>query len=143
LLRNEEANDCYVQGNYRHAAELYENAIKFDPTDPVIHSNLGGAWEQVREPERRMEALNKAIAAFRGAQNINASPKYDKKIDRLEQKKNFASLYGEKPLDWLHVVTPIAVEVASNLVRYIEGSAPGTLSEELLEHATLMRERVE
>jgi type III secretory pathway component EscV/Tfp pilus assembly protein PilF len=143
LLLNAEGNDYYTQGNYREAVERYTKAIELDHSDDVIYSNLAGAWEQSKEPGRRMEALDNAIEAFRGAQSINATKNYEKHIERLGRKKEFASRYGEKAFDWLHIVTPIMVEVASNLIPYTEGSTQGTLSDELARHLTDMRARVQ
>lgn len=142
LLMNAEANDYYAQGDYAKAIELYENALKFDPGDDVIHSNLAGAWEQSREPGKRLEALNNAIEALKRAQDVATGEKYQKDIERLSRKRDFTLSYGERAIDWLHVVTPIAVEVAEDLIAYTEGSTKGTLSDELSRHVAEMRERI-
>ena len=143
LLLNEEGNDYYVQGNYREAVERYTKAIELDPSDDVIHSNLGGAWERLEEPGKRTEALDDAINAYRRAQSLIATKKYAKDLERLQRKKEFVTRHGERAVDWSHVVTRIAVEVASNLIHLSEGNTQGSLSDELSKHITGMRASLE
>ncbi|GEM_PF-2017747 len=143
LLLNAEGNNYYTQGEYRKAIERYNKAIEFDPSDGVLYSNLAGAWEQLKEPGGRVSALNEAIETFKRAQSVSVAEKHEASIERLKQKKEFALLYGELYIDWLHVVTPIAVEVAKNLIPFTEGRSGSSLSDELLKNITDMRLRIQ
>jgi type III secretory pathway component EscV/tetratricopeptide (TPR) repeat protein len=143
LRLNAEANDYYGLGDFRKAIELYGTAIDYDPTNDVIHSNLGRGWENIKEPGTRVEALDKAIDASQKAYDIKANEKYAADIEALLSKKEFALRYGENAADRVHLVTPIAVELAENLVSFVEGSTPNSLSEELSTHLADMKTRVE
>jgi type III secretory pathway component EscV/Tfp pilus assembly protein PilF len=143
LLLNAEANNYYTEGDYRKAIERYNKAIEFNPNDHVLYSNLAGAWEQLKEPGGRVSALNEAIEAFRRAQSLSKTGEYGGSIERLRQIKKFASCYGEKAVDWEHVVTPLAVEVAENLIPFTEGGSGSSLADELLKNVTDMQARLQ
>src|SRR5262249_48985633 len=51
--------------------------------------------------------------------------------------------YGEGMLDWLQVVTPIAIEVAFDVIPLVEGSAQNSLSPALSKQLTNMRSRIQ
>ena len=139
LIANAEANDCYERGDYQRAIELYGKAIDENPTEEVFYGNLAKAWEQ--EPNQKMRALDQALEAYRRAENIKPSAKYAGDIERLSRRKDFASSYGEKVLGWLNFVTPIAVEVASDLVPLVSGQA-SSLSDDVGARITDMRNDV-
>jgi type III secretory pathway component EscV/tetratricopeptide (TPR) repeat protein len=143
LLANAEGNAYFAKSDYRRAVESYEKAIEFAPNDAVIHSNLAGAWERIKDGGARLESLDNAIKALKRAIAIDANENYERDIKRLELKKEFAGPYGAKVIDWLHVVTPIAVEVASDLIPYIEGATEGSLSDEISNSIRNMRDRIE
>ena len=143
LLANAEANDSFVRGDYRKAIDGYTRAIEHDPGDAVFHSNMAGAWEELKETGRRMEALDKAIEAFGRAQAINPNGGYAIGIERVGRKREIVLSYGEKALDWLHAVTPIVIEVAGNLIPHVEGSAQNSLSDETSKHIGDMRRRIQ
>ena len=116
---NAQGNEYLDRGEHRNAIAKYEEAIRVQPDD-VIHSNLALGWEYLREDGTRIEALEKAIASLRKANEL--SPKnhnYAERIKRLEEKRSFAMRFGERVLDRVPLVTPVAVEVASNLVPYV------------------------
>lgn len=130
---NAEGNECYSQTDYSKAIEKYEKAIEFDPKDAIIHSNLAGAWEKLKDPGRRVEALSNAISALRKAHELNPDDReYIEKLPKLQRKKSIGEHFGEKALEMWPVVTPIAVEFASNLIPYVKSE---TETEEL--HPTL------
>nr|AEQ20437.1 tetratricopeptide repeat domain lipoprotein [uncultured bacterium CSL12] len=143
LLANAEANDCFERGDYKKAIDLYTKAIEHSPHNDVLHSNLAGAWEQVKETGGRIDALDKAIDAYERAQRIDPSGEYAKSIERLRRRRKLAASYGEKALDWLHVVTPIAIEVAHNLIPLVEGSNQDSLSDDASKHIGDMRQSIE
>lgn len=143
LLQNAEGNDCYARGNYGEAIESFKKAIEFDPSDDVLYSNLASAWERLKEPGTRMSALSQAIEAYQQAQKIRSTEKYQSLIEGLTRKREFVLRFGEEAIDWLNVVTPIAVEVASDLIPYTEGTGEGSLSPELLRYLASMKARIQ
>ncbi len=143
LLANAEGNAYFAKSDYRQAVERYEKAIEFDPNNAVIHSNLADAWERLKDGGARQESLDNAIKALKRAIAINANENYERGVKRLELKKEFARRYGAKAPDWLHVVTPIVVEVAADLIPYTEGATEGSLSDEISKSLRNMRDRIE
>jgi type III secretory pathway component EscV/tetratricopeptide (TPR) repeat protein len=142
LLLNAEGNDYYSQGDYRRAIEQYKKASECDPRDDVIYSNLAGALERLKERGGRVSALDEAIEALGRAQSVGGIEKYEGAITRLRQKREFAGRYGETSIDWLHVVTPLAMEVAADLIPFTEGSG-SSLSDELSKNVTEMKARIQ
>ena len=143
LIANAHANDCYVRGEYRRAIELFDKAIEGNPAEEVFHENLAGAWEQVKEPNQRMHALARALEAYRRADSIKPGRKHAGDIERLSRRKEFASSYGEKVLDWLNIVTPIAVEMAGDLIPLVGGGQASGLSDEVTAHIADTRKDLE
>ena len=143
LIANAHANDCYVRGEYRRAIELYDKAIEGNPAKGVFHENLASAWEQVKEPDQRMHALDQALEAYRRAESIRPGGKHAADIERLRRRKNFASSYGEKVLDWLNIVTPIVVEMAGDLIPLVGGGQASGLSDEVAARIAELRKDVE
>ena len=143
LLLNAEANDFYALENYRKSIDLYTEALACDATDEVIHSNLAGAWENLKEPGMAAQAIANAITSYQNARSINSSEKYTLAIDRLTAKKAFLESYGESATAWLPLVTPIAVEVAPDLVPLVQGKDGNPLSEEMRLRLSEMRARVQ
>ena len=131
LLLNTEGNDFFAQGNFRQSIDLYKAALACDATDDVIHSNLAGAWENLKEPGRAAVAIAEAIAAYQKANLINRSEKYTLAIEKLSAKIAFLQRYGESASEWLPIVTPIAVEVSSDLIPIVEGNDGASLSDEM------------
>jgi type III secretory pathway component EscV/tetratricopeptide (TPR) repeat protein len=118
VLLNEEANDYYRRGDYPQAEKRYSEAIRLDPSFAVIHANLGRAWEHLVEAGNRTQALDKAIEAFSRAQGINYSNEYKRILERLTQKRELVSRYSDTALGREHVISPIVMEVAGNLVPF-------------------------
>jgi type III secretory pathway component EscV/tetratricopeptide (TPR) repeat protein len=141
-LENAQGHRDYERAAYGEAAQHYTNAIELNPAEPVYHANLAGALVRVKKPGERMDYLNRAIQCFERAQQLSRKKDYEDNVDRLRRRQAVLRAYGEKALDYLHVVTPIAVEVASNLIRLVEGTEPGTLSDELASSVTDMRTRI-
>jgi type III secretory pathway component EscV/Tfp pilus assembly protein PilF len=146
LIANAEGNDFFEHVDYEKAIEQYQKAVKFDSGNDVIYSNLGGAWELSKEPGRRVEALDEALKAFTSAHEIKATERYERAIERLKLKKEFASGYGERVLDLVPVVTPIVIEIGLDLIPYIAddiGDASSALSAELANQLTSLRTRIQ
>ncbi len=47
--------------NYARAREAYKNAIRYDPNDPVSHTNLGFVYHTLGESEKAREHLERAV----------------------------------------------------------------------------------
>jgi flagellar biosynthesis component FlhA/tetratricopeptide (TPR) repeat protein len=131
LLLNTEGNDFFALGNYGKSIELYKAALACDATDDVIHSNLAGAWENLKEPGRAAVSIAEAIAAYQRANALKASEKYALAIEKLSAKVAFLQRYGESASGWVPIVTPIAVEVSSDLIPLVEGSDGASLSDQM------------
>ena len=140
-LKNKEGNEAYSNGDHARAAELYELAIQYAPDDAIVLSNLGGAYE--RSNESGIASIDKAIAAYVRAQEIAPSAEYEEALERLRRKRDLKSLYATKTLSLIPLVTPIALEIAGDLISLVEGGAHGGLSAEMLEEITKLRSRLE
>ena len=142
-LANAQGNDAYEKGDYREAITHYTEAVDLNPDQPVYHTNLAGAWKQLKEPGQREHAIEQAIHCYECARKIAHREDTTGQIDRLRRRKAVARRYGEKALDFFNVVSPIAVEVAADLIPYVEGATPETpLSDELSSEVNTMRERL-
>ena len=141
LVANAQGNDFYSSSDYEKAIQCYRQAIGFDDSDPVFHSNLAGAWEYREEKGQRIANIENAIHEYESAHALKPDGRYDLHVQRLQRKKAFSEIYGEESLDWKPLVTPIAVEVAKNLIPYFEGTQ-GNLSAELAKCVDAMRARM-
>ena len=143
LVYNTHANEFYGKADYDSAIKLYLKAITHNPADDVIHSNLAGALERAIEPGRRVKNLDAAINEYRLAYSHNADEKYLKNIERISTAKEFIRSFGERAIDRLLVVNPIAVEVAQDLIPFTEGASGGSsLSDDLTIRLAGMKSRI-
>lgn len=139
---NAEANDHYEANDYSTAIVNYKRAIGFDAHDDVIHSNLAGAWERLKQRGERLDALSNALSEIERAQAIAPEKNYGADLERLKRKKSFAETYGENSIDWVQVVIPLAVEVGKSLIPLAENPGGG-LARDLARYIEEMRERVQ
>jgi type III secretory pathway component EscV/tetratricopeptide (TPR) repeat protein len=140
LLRNTEANDAYASGDYPRAVGLYEQAIAFAPENAVMLSNLANAYERSADPG--IQNIDKAIEALERASAIAPSEDYRSALERLRRKRELTAVYTTKTLAWIPVVTPIALEVAGDLITLAEGGSQGGLSPEMAAQITELRSRL-
>ena len=129
LLRNAEANEHFARQAYDRAVKLFEEAVAFTPADAVLHSNLSLAREMDRtEPDlaRRLEGARAALTEAFRLDPRNAE--YRDRLRNIEQLSDLAPIYGNVGLERLPVVTPIAMEVAADLIPLVEGADAGTLA---------------
>ncbi|MES9833844.1 MAG: FHIPEP family type III secretion protein [Candidatus Thiodiazotropha sp. DIVDIV] len=122
---NRVANSLYEKGNYREAIKKYEAAIGVHE-EPVYFSNLAGAWERVDDIDR-LESLGQASAVLRrGIQKLSDNKNLQDALyiieTRLRLIEKGALPKHAKSTDMLPVVTPIAIEVAANLIPTVETS---------------------
>lgn len=141
-LANLQGNEAYERKNYEEAIKHYSEARELDPSQAVYETNLAGAWLLLKEPGKRAYALDQAIQCYDRAQGIDPKEEHLEQIARLKRQREITQEYGEKALDRLNVVTPVAIEVAGDLIQYVEGIERDTLSEELAENVSRLRVRV-
>lgn len=141
-LANTRANRFYEDGAYAEAVPHYTRAIELDPTEAVYLTNLANALARLKDPGKRAANLEQAAACYERAQQVSKTKDYTEQVNRLRRRAAFARTHGERWLDFMNVVTPLAVEVASDLVGQVEGPAQGTLSEEFSASVKRMRKRV-
>jgi tetratricopeptide (TPR) repeat protein len=137
---NEEANVYYSAGDNSKAIEGYKSALEYLPDDAVVHSNLARAWKNVTKPGERLAALDHAISALEKASELEPEDtQYSRDLDLQRQRKAIALHFGERSLEMLPVAAPIAMEVATDLLPYVEGSQKNALSQELVGHLSQLR----
>jgi tetratricopeptide (TPR) repeat protein len=78
-----DANAFYQSGDYRKAAEKYEETLQHDPTKTAVYFYLGNSYENLYKPAREGEPendayLEKAIANYRRAAEEAEDPKIKK-----------------------------------------------------------------
>ena len=129
LLRNAEANEHFARQAYDRAVPLFEEAIAFTPTDAVLHSNLSLARELDKtDPDlaRRLEGVRAALTEAFRLDPRNAE--YRDRLRNIEELSDLAPIYGDVGLERLPVVTPIAMEVAVDLIPLVEGPRDNTVA---------------
>src|SRR5262249_28771018 len=141
-LENRQGNEYFSNGNYHEAVERYTRATELDPSDALFLANLGGAWEQSKESDAAGQRFDRAIEAYKRAHTLNPAAGYANTVERLARNKAFAARYGETALEWTHVVTPLAVEVANDLIPYVQSSIPSSLTDNLSKLISEMRARI-
>jgi tetratricopeptide (TPR) repeat protein len=141
-IHNAMGNDLFSGGKYAEAILEYTEAVKLTKTNDIYYSNLAGAYKNLKDNTCRLESIDKAISYYQKAWDINPKDEYTNNINFLLANKKYISNYGEKVLDKLPFVTPIEVEVASNLIPLVE-SEGGGLSLHFQKLVNLMRDSLQ
>jgi tetratricopeptide (TPR) repeat protein len=123
--RNTEGNTHYRAARYREATESYEAAIREQPGNAIFYANLAAAWERVVDVAQTV-TLDHAIAALeRGVQKAGESDALRTALASVRRKKRLverdAFTEAAKSASMLSLVTPLAVEVAADLIPLVEG----------------------
>jgi tetratricopeptide (TPR) repeat protein len=157
---NHLGNRLYEVGEYDRAVNWYEAAIHRAPDMSVLLSNLAGAYEKIigqivsgqsgddtsHSAESRTRSINitdKAIEALKRAQEIDAKhDSYHERLMDLEKNRRLLSQYAPGVLKRIPVVTPIALEIAGNLIPRVESSGSESLDPVLSGHVEGMRHRI-
>lgn len=120
-LANDEGNEYYGNSEFTHALDCYTKAISFDQSNAVYYSNQALAWENLTTAASRVEALEKAVNALNRAIALDsADPTYPARRKALESELTLARSYGEHIIGKTPTVTPIAIDIADDLVPYVE-----------------------
>jgi stress-induced-phosphoprotein 1 len=81
----EKANECYTEGKYNEAVEIYSQLLEWEPENYMVLSNRSAAYIKL---EKWSEALNDAVMSTK------LKPDWGKAWGRLG-----AALYGQDKLD--------------------------------------------
>lgn len=138
-LANERANLEYTAGRYHESVELYRQAVELNDRDPVIHTNLAGAWEKLAAAGEGAAALDAAIGAYESAERVSGRKDWNEKLRRLRLRRDVARACGDAALARLPIATPISVEVATDLVPQVEGEVKDTLAEPVRRRVEALR----
>lgn len=121
--KNKEGVDSYSKGDYEHAAECFEMALKIAPNDGIIYSNLGDAHTQLYE-KGKIQYCDLAIHDYEKALDLGYSKAafslaiiYDPKMDGFKNKKNprLAIYYYRCCIDDTKIADSIKATCCNNL----------------------------
>lgn len=102
-------------GRYAEAAREFERAVEAMPTDPVLHSNLGLAWEQL-VPARGLAAVEAALRAVSHASELAPDEReYQNRRERLSLLRQLGAQFGGRAIAAATGVPPLVVEFATAL----------------------------
>ncbi|WP_434051654.1 MAG: FHIPEP family type III secretion protein [Roseibium sp.] len=141
LLRNAEANSLFGANRFTDAVPLYEEAVALAPDNVVLRTNLADAYEKATDWPDPLERLERAEGAMRRASEL--SPDDDeigRNVERLSRLREMVRDFGSTA-ETIPAVTPIAMEVASDLVPYFEGQS-GELASEFAQLVTDLRDKI-
>ena len=138
-IHNAKGNDLFSAEKYDEAISEYTETIKLVPSNDIYNSNLAGAYKNLKNTISRSEALDKAVYYYQKAWDLNPKEEYTNQINSLKKRREYIFYYGEKNSDRLPVVTPIAIEIAGDLVPLVE-SEGGALSPHFQETIKLLRD---
>jgi tetratricopeptide (TPR) repeat protein len=121
---NSTGNTHYENKRYREAIASYEGAIRIRPDSDVFYTNLAGAWEQLEDTDG-LEALTKSIEVLeKGLKSCPQSDGIHRSLKEARTRRHLMEkgLFSRAPSEMmLPAVTPIAVEVGSDLIPLVEG----------------------
>ena len=112
---------------YEQAAQEYELAVQAKPSDAVLHSNLGLAWEGMI-PALELKAVERALRAVSKA--IELAPQesgYRNRRDRLSALSQLGTQFGARAILATKEVPALVLEVATELSVNIYVSGTRTL----------------
>lgn len=114
-------------------------AIKLDPNEPSYYEKLADEWK-LKSPEKEIEALRQALKLQSNSANA-------KRLEQIVLRNKFEITYGREDrktefLKSLPTVTPIAIEVAADLISCIEDATTSRLKREFQEPLDQMRNRI-
>lgn len=157
---NQLGNRLYQVSAYSRSVNWYEAAIHREPNHEILQSNLAGAYEQIVESivsgqdadsssqtaETRSRAIgfvDRAIEALQQAADIQLRDEpYAQRLQDLQKNRRLLSVYTPNVFRRIPVVTPMAIEVADNLIPMIDSPEGDELRPELARVLEDMRSRV-
>lgn len=138
-LANARGDAAGAAGRHAEAIEQHAEACRLAPRLPEYLVDLAESHERVEAPGQRLGHLHEAAALFRRAHDLGGDARLLDRANALQRRAQLAATHGEQVLDRINTVTPIVVEVASDLVRFVEGGAPGGLHPVLADEIAAMR----
>lgn len=139
-IANRRGNHAWSADEYAEAVAAYTQATELNPREAVYWSNLAGALERLDDGDR-VATLTRAIEALERSASLAGSAELSARIERVRTRREVLSSFGATALDRLPLVTPIAVDLAANLVPLAESEGEG-LQPELAAQVNAMRERI-
>ena len=122
----QDANVLYKKGEYKAAADRYEDSIQFNPELGFAYFFLGNSYDNLYKPTKKGEAendefLRKAAENYRMAITKLASSTDPKELEiRKLSYEYLIAAYGDDKLDDFEKAEPIAKELIS-----VEPGEPG------------------
>lgn len=114
LEYNDWGNSLLSGAKYADAAARYQDALQVDDTDAIIHSNRALALElDSTDPDatgKAIQSLTRALTLAPGNEN------YGRRLGQLQELKKSVPFFSEKVAKRLPVVTPVALEIAADLI---------------------------
>lgn len=138
-IHNAKGNDLFSAGKYAEAISEYTETINLVPFNDIYHSNLAGAYKNLINTISRSAAFDKAIFYYQKAWDLNPKEEYTNQINSIQKRKDLLLYYGEKNSERLPLVTPIAIEIAGDLIPLVEAEGDA-LSPHFQETIKLLRE---
>ncbi len=138
-IHNAKGNDLFSAEKYAEAISEYTETIKLVPFNDIYHSNIAGAYKNLKNTISRSEAFDKAIFYYQKAWDLNPKEEYINQINSIKKSKDYLLYYGEKNSERLPLVTPIAIEIAGDLIPLVE-SEGGALTPHFQESMKLLRD---
>ena len=140
-IANRRGNAAWNADEYEEAVEAYALATTLNAREPVYWSNLAGALERLESGDR-LASLTRAIDALERSASISGTTELAPRIERVRTKRDVLECFGKAALDRLPLVTPIAVDLANDLVPLAEASGEG-LQARLGAEVLALRERIQ
>lgn len=141
-LYNSKGNSFYSKENYNNAITEYIKATNLISDDDIYYSNLALAYEKLYETTSLPDNLTNAIIYFDKANEIKPDEEYRNTIISLNKKRKFVNIYGNNIAKRIPIITPIAIEVAADLIPLVE-SIDGSLSVQLQQLINIMRDEIQ
>lgn len=113
FIRNDRANAAYSEDRYADALPDYEEAVRLNPDDAVMHSNLAQALRVVNRKGQRAKDLQWAAAELTKAADLDHD--YVVALAQVQGELENVRRFGEL-IESPSVIRPIMVEVAQDLV---------------------------
>lgn len=141
LLRNAEANQLYAANCFTEAVPLYEEAVALAPDNVILCTNLADAYEKATDWPDPVERLKRAEDAMRQASELAPDDnEIVRNVERLSRLRSMVRDFGSMA-ETMPAVTPIAMEIASNLIPFFEGQS-GELAAEFAQLVTDLRDKI-
>jgi len=137
-----ESGERRLNDGSEEAIEYYRLALELDGANPAYYVKLADAWLALENRGRQLEALDRAADCLEKALELDpGNQEYGRRAGAIRRRRHILDRLGSHALDRWPIVTPIRVEIARNLIPYVEG-ADGALETGFNQQIAAMRERI-